>query len=211
MTAAREDGVALLAAIIATLLIAALAGALFMTMTEETAIAGGFRSGAEALYAAEAGIERSVDVLSATADWSGVAGGAGSPAFTDGAVGVRTLADGTQIDVAQAVNLANCARSTACSDSDVTAVTADRPWGPANPRWGLYGYAPVSTLLPGAATSPVYVIVLAAAAVGSTDPAAPVLALRAEAYGPRGAHRIVEAEVAQDAAGVRVRAWRVVS
>jgi hypothetical protein len=211
MTAAREDGVALLAAIMATLLIAALAGALLMTMTEETAIADSFRSGAEALYAAEAGIDRSVDVLSATADWNSVAGGAGPPAFTDGAVGVRTLADGVQIDLAQAVSLANCAKGTACTDSDITAVTADRPWGLANPRWGLYGYGPVSTLLPSAATSPVYLIVLAAAAVGSTASSAPVLVLRAEAYGPRGAHRVVEAEVEQEAAGVRLRAWRTVS
>jgi hypothetical protein len=211
MTAASEDGVALLAAIMATLLIAALAGALLMTMTEETAIAGGFRSGAEALYAAEAGIDRCVDVLSATADWSSVVAGAGSPAFTDGAVGARTLADGTQIDLAQAVNLADCAKSAPCSDAEITAVTADRPWGLANPRWVLYGYGPVSTLLPVAATSTVYLIVLAAAAAGSIDSSAPVLALRAEAYGPRGAHRIVEAAVEQEAAGVRLRAWRMVS
>ncbi len=161
-----------------------------MTMTEETAIAGSFRSGAERSTPRRAGIDRSVDALSAAADWSGVAGAAGPPAFTDGAVGVRTLADGAQVDLAQAVKPRELREEHGVQrlgHPRPSRRTVPRVW--ANPRWGLYGYGPVSTLLPGAATSPVYLIVLAAAAVGSTASSAPVLVLRAEAYGPRGAHR----------------------
>ena len=98
------------------------------------------------------------------------------------------------------------------------AVTEERPWGANNPRWQLYAYGPLSSLLPdGSIRSDFYGVVMAADDPSENDgnplldgtdtgnPGTGVLALRAEAFGPRGAHTIIETTVARPEAG---RGWR---
>ncbi len=61
----REDGIALLVALMAMLLLTALGAALVLATSSETIIAANFRRSAELLYAADAGLERVIDDLPA--------------------------------------------------------------------------------------------------------------------------------------------------
>jgi len=122
------------------------------------------------------------------------------------------LPDGTTIDLAQALNLANCGKVTACSASDLTAnFTGDRPWGVNNPVWQLYAYQRLDAMIPtGSINSNYYVTVMIAddpsendndplhdGASPSTNPGSGVLAMRAEAFGPHGSHKVIELTVAR--------------
>jgi hypothetical protein len=189
---AREDGIAMLSALMALMLMMAIGTALILSSSSETMIAANFRGGIEARYAAGAMIEQGMDDVAGIADWPALIAGALRSAWVDGpASGIRTLVDGSTIDLADVVNLANCAKRPACSQTDLFAVTADRPWGANNPRWTPFAYGALRDLRsPGAIDSPYYVLLL----VGN-GPAAALLAMRAEAFGPRGAHAIVEATI----------------
>ncbi len=185
----REDGVALLIAMMAVLLMTALGAALVMSSSSETVIAAQFRNGIEARYAAGAMMVRGMNELMPIDDWSPVTGGVVQSSWIDGTpAGSRTLGDGSAIDLTQVVNLANCQKATVCSQADLVDVTADRPWGVNNPLWTLYRYGRLRDMLPrGTVDSLDYVILL----VGN-GPSPGLLALRAESFGPRGAHAVVE-------------------
>jgi hypothetical protein len=137
--------------------------------------------------------------------------------FVDGPPsGTRTLADGTAIDLAHVVSVANCGKSS-CAAAEVAAVTPDRPWGANNPDWHLYAYGRMADLLPASAIdSKFYVVVMAGDDAAETD-GKPlqdmngVIGLRGEAFGPHGAHRSVEVTIARPdtaQAAVRVLSWR---
>jgi hypothetical protein len=225
---AGEKGAALVVAVLCALLMTALGAALVLTSSSETMIATNFRSGLEGLYAADAAAERAMADLVAVGDWNQVLSGSTRSSFVDGAPGgVRSLPDGTTLDLTQAVNMANCQKLTTCSLTDLNAVTPDRPWGPNNPRWQLYAYGRLAGLLPaGAITSSYYVMVCVGddASENDADPlhdgadpavnkGAGILALRAEALGPRGSRSVVEVTIARftNAVGntqVRVLSWR---
>jgi len=209
--ARREEGMALVVALMAMLLMTALGLALVMTISSETMIAGNFRNSHEALYAADAALERGMDDLLTVPDWNRLLDGSERSAFVDGAPsGSRTLADGSTIDLSQAINMANCGKVTTCSSSDMNAVTNERPWGANNPRWQLYAHGPMNDMLPAATiNSPFYVMVLVGDDPSENDgdptkdgaslanPGSGVLALRAEAFGPRGTHKVIEFTVAR--------------
>ena len=209
----REDGIALIVALMAMMLMTALGLALIMTTSSETLIAGNFRDGQEALYAADAAVERAMDDILTVPDWNKILDGTTQSAFVDGAPsGSRSLPDGTTIDLTQALNLANCGKVTACSASDLTAnFTGDRPWGVNNPVWQLYAYQRLDAMIPtGSINSNYYVTVMIAddpsendndplhdGASPSTNPGSGVLAMRAEAFGPHGSHKVIELTVAR--------------
>jgi hypothetical protein len=214
MSAARRDrGVALLITIMALLLLSALGAALTLTSASETIISAHFRDALESRYAADAVLGRALDETAAMPDWTTVIDGTRQSSWVDGPPsGPRTLSDGTTIDLGQTANLAGCQKSTPCSAADLVAVTADRPWGANNPRWTAFAYGPLQSLLPsGAIDAPQYVIVLAA-----NGPAPGLLALRAEAFGPRGAHAVIEVTAGRDynedstQSPVNVLSWREV-
>ena len=90
------------------------------------------------------------------------------------------------------------------------AVTLARPWGLNNPQWQLFAYGPINSILPqGGLNSPYYVIVMVGDdpsendndplhdGVSQTNPGSGVLAMRAEAFGPNGVHRVIELTVAR--------------
>lgn len=189
-TAGREDGVALLIAMIAMLLMSALGTALMVTSSSETLVAAHFRDSLDARYAAGALLEQGVAELRTVEDWSPLLAGLSRSPWTDGPPsGTRTLPDGSTLNLTQAVNLTNCQKSAACVQADLDATTVDRPWGTNNPRWSLYAYGPLRDLLgPGAIESRDYVLLLVA-----NGPTPALLALRAEAFGAHGAHAVVEA------------------
>ena len=256
----REEGIALMVAMMATLLMSALGAALVLTTSSETIIATNFRSSGEGLYAADAALERIVGDLFAVPDWDPILSGALQSAFIDGAPGgSRTLSDGSTIDLTGVLAMANCQKNTPCTDGEMDLVTRERPWGRNNPRWRLFGYGHLSDLMPtGSLSLPYYVVVMAgddaaeldsdathdgttpcAGAVPvkvageppswSCNPGSGVLALRAEAFGPGGAHKILEMTIARTStpagqnsvggepqdyntgsgqAGIRVLSWR---
>ena len=183
----------MIVAMMALLLMSALGTALILTTSSETLIGAHFRDSLEARYAAGALIERAADDMAAAADWTLLSGGLTPSTWLDGTPsGMRTLIDGSTIDLTQAVNLASCRKTTACSAADLSAITAERPWGANNPQWKPYACGPLSGLLPGGAIdSPYYVLLMVGA--GIPLPGWDVLALRSEAFGPRGAHAVVEA------------------
>jgi len=126
-----------------------------------------------------------------------------------------TLPDGRTINLARATNMINCAKTTTCSDSDMDTSTIDRPWGKNNPRFRLYAWGPVDDLIPTSTlNSPYYVAVWIAddaadnddnpskdgdvpANGAATNPGVGVLTLRAESFGPGGAHHVIEATIAK--------------
>ena len=218
-----EDGIALIIAMMAMLLVSALGMALVLTTSTETMIAGNYSTSQEGLYAADAIAERTMDDLLTVPDWNRILDGTVKSPFIDGPPsGTRTLADGSVLDLSEVVNMANCGKATTCSADDLTNnTTGDRVWDKNNPVWTLYGYGPANSLIPtGTINSPFYVVVMvgddpsddddnplvdgAAQAAPlpnenqpATNPGAGVLALRAEAFGPRGTHKVIEMTVAR--------------
>jgi hypothetical protein len=216
-----ETGVAVIVALLAMLLMTAIGAALVLTTSSETMIAANFRASTEAFYAADAAVERAMVELNAIADWNAVLTGSRRSAFVDGPPsGVRTMADGSVVDLAAIVNQANCGRTIGCSVSEMDAVTTERPWGADNPRWQLFAYGPLAqSASPGTIDSADYVVVLVGDdpaendgnplqdGAGSSNPGSGVVVLRAEARGARGARRAIEATVARGNAP-RLLAWR---
>jgi hypothetical protein len=239
-----ERGMALLIALMAILLVMALGTALILSASVESTITRNFRNSSGAFYAADAGLERAVGDLRAIADWNAALSGLASSAFADGTpAGTRTLPDGRLIDLAEVVNMANCRQARSCSSAAMDAATADRPWGSNNPRWQPFAWGPLSGL-PAAddVEPPFYVVVMvgddpsendgnplvdgaapcAPGETGACNPGTDRLAVRAEAFGPFGAHAILELTIARrgagerppdyddssDPAGVRILSWR---
>ena len=65
-----ERGVALILALMSLLLLTALGLALVLTTSTETMIAGNFSTAQEALYSADAGVERAMQDLLTVPDWN---------------------------------------------------------------------------------------------------------------------------------------------
>jgi len=207
-----ERGVALIVTLMAILLLSAMAAGLILTTTANTLITANGGAAIEAYYGAEAAFERTMAELKVAPTFTPVLSGATGSMFVDGSPsGTRTLPDGAQIDLVQIVNMANCARQTGCTDAEMSAATGDRPWGVQNPRWRLFSYGTLdSAAQTGWSGFPLYVVSLIADDPSESDgdpwqdgvrtgatanPGAGVLWVRAEAFGRRGAHRIVEGAV----------------
>ena len=222
MDARASDGFALVAALLLTLMLSALAAAFALVTSSEAMIAANFRNDQEAQYAAGGVAERAIADLLAAGDWNAVLNGTLRSSFADGLPsGTRPLADGSTLDLDQVVNQANCSKSTTCSGAEMDAVTSDRPRGPNNPRWQLFAWGPLRRVLPNEAVdSPYYTLVLVGDDASETDgdpsrdalsPAsgAGVVALRAQVFGPRSGRRVIEVVVARSGSGgVRVLSWR---
>lgn len=227
-----EQGIAVIIAMMGLLIISALGMALVLGTSTETNIARNFKSGAGGAYAADAVVQQALDELAAVSDWTALANGSIHSALADGAPsGERTMADGTRINLAEVLNLANCGKLTTCSAADMNAVTAERPWGTNNPHWRLYAHGRMADEAPaGVISSRFYLILLVAddpseidgnpsVDAASPNPGAGVLLLRGEAFGPAGAHAVVEATVVRadpdelssipGTPPVRVTSWRL--
>jgi Tfp pilus assembly protein PilX len=238
MRLSGEQGVALIIAVMSTTLMLTLGGALILLSSSETAIAANFRAAHEATYAADAAIERALTDLRNQVDWTPILAGSVQSSFADGVPsGTRTLADGSTIDLGGITNLASCQKASVCSDAEVAAVTTDRPWGANNPRWTLFAYGPLANTLGSASVrSLFYVLALVGDDPSENDgnpsvdglmvadtpnPGNGIVVVRGEAFGPRGAHKAVEATIArltippadpavQPSTELRVLSWREV-
>jgi hypothetical protein len=206
-----ERGSAIVVALLSLLLLTALGLALTLTTATETAISANQRMGQEAMNAADAAIERAMQDLLTLPDWNRALAGAEQSSFVDGGPsGVRVLPDGTSVNLTELLNLARCSHVSTCSPGEIATNSPERPWAANNPVWQLYAYGPVADLLPaGTVSSPIYVAVMVGDDPSETDgdplmdgnsganPGSGVLSLRAEAFGPHGTHRVIEATVAR--------------
>ncbi len=186
-----ERGIALIVVLMATMLLTALVLSLVMVTSGETMLTANYRHSQETLYGADAAVERVVQDILTVSQWNQLisAGGNLQSSFTEGPTNV-TLPDGTVIDVFKE-------RDRLQALSDTTGV-----WGANNPRWQVYAYGPLSSILPDGVDSPVYVVVLVADDPSETDgnPSVDsngVLTLHAEAFGAGGARKVVEVTLAR--------------
>lgn len=207
-----ERGAALIVTMLALMLLSATGAALVLVTSADLLIAENQAASDEAFYAAEAAFERTVAELNTAPDFTAVLNGTVQSAFVDGSSsGVRTLAGGITVNLAEVVNVANCARPGSCTGTTMNQLTRDRPWGSLNPRWRLFSHGPLDS---GSGTPwsgmPVYSVSLIADDPSETDgdpqqdgvrtgaavnPGAGVLLIRAEGVGRRGARRVVEGTV----------------
>lgn len=214
-------------ALMAMLLLTTLSLPLVLITSTEVRIAAHYANGQEAMYAAEAALERALGELLAVSDWDSVLAGPVTSSFTDGApTGTRQLPDGSALSLTAATNMANCGKTLPCSSSDMQEVTAERPWGSDNPNWRLYAFAPLGQMLPnGRVNANMYVVVWVGddpaendgdpSRDGSTEanPGSGIIALRAEAFGPGGSHKVLTATVSRVVSGsghaaIRIRSWK---
>jgi hypothetical protein len=227
----NEAGMAVIAALLATVLLGALGSALVLNTSTETMIAANFRNATEARYAVESIAERVLAELLSAQSWDGWLNGSITSTFVDGPPsGSRTLVDGSTLDLQRIRNVANCGKPTACTVADMNAVMAGRAWGANNPRWQLSAHGNLHDIhISGVVESGFYVIAMVGDDAAENDgdptrdgatpsnPGSGILRLRAEAFGPRGAHKVLEATIARPRAanytsaggwlGIRVLGW----
>lgn len=182
-------------------LLSAIGGSLAIVMNTDQRAAANFAASREALYAADGALQIGAQELSTIADWNALLSSGALSVFVDGPpTGSRQLGDGTSVDLTQATNAANA---------------EPRPWGANNPVWRLFAFGWLGPRT--------YVIVWAGDDFAENDgdpsidggglanPGAGILALRAEAFGVGGAHKVLEAAVqrnADEGPGVRVLLWQ---
>ena len=191
----------LVIALMSLVLLSAIGGSLAIVMNTDQRAAANFAASREALYAADGALQIGAQELSTIADWNALLSSGALSVFVDGPpTGSRQLGDGTTVDLAQATNAANA---------------EPRPWGANNPVWRLFAFGWLGPRT--------YVIVWAGDDFAENDgdpsidggglanPGAGILALRAEAFGVGGAHKVLEAAVGRngdEGPGVRVLLWQ---
>jgi hypothetical protein len=203
--------------LVMTMLLLAMGGGLIVVTTTEARIASHYRDRLATLYAADAILEHVIAALRGAADVDVLLAGPSTSSWADGLPGGARTIHGTTIDLTGLTHLERCGRPTTCPESAIRARTADRPWGPDNPRWRLYawGWMTAATGDPGA--PPVYGVVW----IGD-DPAErdgdPLrdgavdgrgrVAVRVRAYGPHGTRREVDGIIADVPERPRLIWWR---
>jgi hypothetical protein len=199
----NQDGTALIIALMSMMLLAALGATVMMVSRTETAIANNYRNSQEALYAADAAIERIVQDLLLVPRWNDILAGSTQSGFMDGAMtALKTLPAGARITLC-------CGAGTATGELQAETDSIDL-WGPNNPQWQLFAWGPVTQLLNDSTIdSPMYVVVWVAddpadgpppGGTADGDPLSDTngtLTIRAEAFGPGGTRKIIEVTVAR--------------
>jgi len=197
-----ERGAALIIALMAMMLLTALGAAVVMVSNTETHIAGNYRNSQEALYAADAGVERVVQDLLLIPRWNDILAGTAQSGFVDGAMtSAKTLPGGGHLTLC-------CGSNTATAQLQAETDTANL-WLTNNPQWKLFAWGPLQDMLPNSQIdSPMYLAVWVAddpadgPDITHTDGNPLVdtngtLTLHAEAVGPGGTRKVVEVTVAR--------------
>ena len=201
--------------LMATALLATLAGGAVLGTVVEWRVAAAWRDGDAALHAAEGALVVALDELAGVADWTLVLDGTVRSRHRDGPPGPRRLPGGREVDLALETSLLRCGRAT-CTDAQTRAATADRPWGAANPWWEPFLHGPLAALGAGAAVPDLYVAVWVGDDPAETDgdprrdgedQGAGRVLVRARAWGPSGVARTVEALAARTAGGAARLSW----
>jgi len=205
---ADQRGTALIIALMAMMLLTALGAAVVMVSNTETHIAANYRNSQEALYAADAAVERVVQDLLLVPRWNDILAGTAQSGFVDGAMAAaKTLPGGGQVTLC-------CGANTATGQLQTETDTLNL-WAGNNPQWKLFAWGPLGDMLPNQQIdSPMYVAVWVAddPADGVPDPVTGLakdpdnnplvdsngtLTLHAEAIGPSGTRKVIEVTVAR--------------
>lgn len=212
----EEHGVALLCALMVTMLIAALGGAMVVLVVSETMTSANYRTAHETFYAADTGIDFVASELRRLGGWSALllAPPGNTTSVVDDGAATPRAPDGTTLDLAQLTRAVQ-----ADSETRFGAIGAN----PDTPVWRLYAHAPLDRLLPsGVPASPAYVVVWVADDVEDGDGDAAhdangVIMMRSVAFGLRSGRRAIEATLARATgvgdgteAPVRLISWREV-
>lgn len=225
-----QRGIALILAILVMSFVTAIGLGLALIVFMDGLAARNLRGSVALLYAAEAALEMATRDLARLNDWDLALAGEVGGSVVDGAPsGVRTIPGGGVVDLSAAANELNCGRTSPCTEAQITASTRERPWGANNSRWRLFAFGPVGNFVQLARPTSCYLAVWVADDEREEDgdagrdapPGSPgngVLRIRADAYGPMGTRRTIEAELARlclDTAeecrvGTRVQSWREV-
>jgi hypothetical protein len=223
----NDRGVALILVLLVMMTISALAMSLALMISTESRVTANYRDGMEALYGADAALERVLPDLAAEPDLDRVLSGLAVSSFIDGPPGRRRLPDGTFTDLHALTSMVSCGRPV-CGDADLDEPRGDRPWGQNNPRWQLYSYGPAFAV--GPADSQVYTVVWVAddpseadldpftdggpstapGPEGEENPGRGRLSIRVHGYGRAGSRRVIEATIARGDGGLTVLSWREV-
>lgn len=193
-----ERGTALIIALMAMMLLTALGAAMVMVSNTETHISSNYRDSQEALYAADAAVERVVQDLLMIPRWNDILSGVAQSGFVDGSMTAeKTLPGGGVITLTAA---------TAALQAETDRLNL---WGGNNPRWQLFAWGALGDMLPNdQIDSPMYVAVWVAddpadgPATNTPDnnplvDSNGVLTLHAEAIGPSGTRKVIEVTVAR--------------
>jgi hypothetical protein len=197
-----ERGVALIIALMAMMLLTALGAAVVMVSNTETHIAANYRNSQEALYAADAAVERVVQDLLLIPRWNDILAGTAQSGFVDGAMtSAKALPGGGHVTLCCGTNTATAALQAETDSANL--------WGGNNPQWKLFAWGPLEDILPNnQIDSPMYVAVWVAddpadgpgAGAADNNPLIDsngTLTLHAEAIGPAGTRKVVEVTVAR--------------
>jgi hypothetical protein len=200
---AGEEGMALVLAVMVAGLLAALGVSLLLVADTERRVSANASFSSEAVAAAEAGVDRVLVDLAGASRWDGMLAGNLSSGFAD-VTRRPVLPSGDVLDLdAATIELQ-------------TESSAQGTFGANTPQWRLFGWGPLSRMAPLALESPQYVAVWIADDPSEIDGDPTVdtnemLTIHAEARGPGGARRVVEATVARVAAGaLKMVSWREV-
>jgi hypothetical protein len=202
-----ERGVALVTALLATMLLTALGMAVVLVSNTESLITGNHRAAAAALYAADAGIERAVQDLLLIPRWNDVlqGGAAGTAAVSAETSSFAGTSPTSPMTLPNGMTLTLCCDAASLGGQLQAESNSANFWGANNPSWRLYAWGPLSSLLPGGSIdSDMYVSVWVADDPSENDgnplfDANGVLTMRAEAFGQGGVRKVVEVTVARTA------------
>jgi hypothetical protein len=217
------------AALVVMVLVAAIGLGLVLTTSLEPLAARNYETSWEAAFAADAGVAIAAHELAMMADWDIVLGGQLVSSILSQSTTTVELPSGSSAGLAELTNLATCGHPAACSASEADAFTSERPWGPNNPRWRLFGHGRLDQLVSASSgVPPIEVVVWVGddpadldgdpdhdtqlGPAGEWRPGACVVAIRAEAFAPRFGHRTVVATVGRPdpgcGPGIRMVSWR---
>jgi hypothetical protein len=217
-----EHGVALVIVLLILVALGALGSALVLLTATERRVSAVYRDSMATSYAVEGAVERVLHEVGTQPDINSILAGGLASALVDGPPGIRTLPDGTSVDLRQITGVVNCG-APVCSDADLDAETDERPWGRNNPRWQLFAHGAIAAIVPDASEDPpAYIVVWIADDRSETDglplvdgdettgknPGRGRLLVLAHAYGPSGTRRVLEITIARGPDGVRVLVWR---
>lgn len=185
--AAGARGIALLTAMLLTMMLTAVAAAVIVLTMTETALTRSHRLGLQTLYAADAGIEWAVQELRGMPNWTPVLTGAVRSRFTAGSTSPR-MADGMTVDLRELTTALQ-------READ-----RDRPVNPDAVRWQLFGHGWLGALLQVSVPAPLYWAVWVGDDPGEQDGDPTMdsngrVRIRSEAFGPFRSRRVIEAVV----------------
>lgn len=201
----RDDGAALIVALMLMGLLAGIGSTLILIADLETAISTTHRTAHAVRSVAEAALDCGIADLAARSDWRDLAAAPGVAAACVDAGDAPRAPDGQPLDLPGTTR-------------EVQAETDSRygtpPGAPESPRWflAIAGRERFTGAEPGSPAAFVVIWVADDPEDGDGDPAADAngaVMIRAHAYGIRGARTALEALVVRSGAGaVRVVAWR---